>query len=259
VGGDTDCSRDGPDRDRTCDLWLPHPNFPIGTLSGYAGAFILVSARQTLPMSSASTAGQFDGDSTSSNEPTPNAPGTWPRSASVVKPLARSGNCWNARAMLRLRLRSSKPSEPSEPKRGDKSPMPTSNGSTLRRTCQVVLVLRQLVSYESAIPMALVVSGSSAPRLRPYSTTAGCSTNEGPNLIVKTSGAAISTQRLLIVSTTSVSFRAAKRIALPVANARKGSTRSGAGRFRSGADRQLRRSASFQGAGRAAGVRRGST
>jgi hypothetical protein len=29
-----------------------------------------------------------------------------------------------------------------------------------------VLVLRQLVSYESAIPMALVVSGSKAPRLR---------------------------------------------------------------------------------------------
>jgi hypothetical protein len=173
-------SRDMSHRSRLF-WWLPHPNFPIGTLSGYAGAFILVSARQTLPMSSASTAGQFDGDSTSSNEPTPNAPGTWPRSASVVKPLARSGNCWNARAMLRLRLRSSKPSEPSEPKRGDKSPMPTSNGSTLRRTCQVVLVLRQLVSYESAIPMALVVSGSSAPRLRPYSTTAGCSTNEGPN------------------------------------------------------------------------------
>ena len=66
-----------------------------------------------------------------------------------------------------------------------KSPMPTSKGSTLRRTCQVVLELRQLVSYESAIPMTLVVSGSSAPRLTPYSKTAGCSTNEGPGCLTR--------------------------------------------------------------------------
>jgi class 3 adenylate cyclase len=141
-------------------------------------AEILVSARQTLPTSSASTEGQFDGDSTSSNEPRLNAPGIWPRSASVVKPFARCGNCWNARGILRLRLRSSKLTEPSEPERRDKSPMPTSNGLTLRRTCQVVLVLRQLVSSESAIPMTLVGSGSSAPRLRLYWMTAGGWTNK---------------------------------------------------------------------------------
>src|SRR5258707_1078616 len=58
--------------------------------------------------------------------------------------------------------------------------MPTSNGLPLRRTCQVVLMLRQVGSSVSAIPMTLVVSGSSAVRLRPDSTTAGCSTNEGP-------------------------------------------------------------------------------
>jgi hypothetical protein len=56
--------------------WLPNPNFPIWTSSGYARAFMLVSARQTLPTSSASTAGQFGADSTSSNEPRLNAPGT---------------------------------------------------------------------------------------------------------------------------------------------------------------------------------------
>jgi hypothetical protein len=68
-------SRDMSHRSRLFG-WLPHPNFPIWTSSGYARAFVLVSARQTLPTSSASTAGQFGADSTSSNEPRLNAPGT---------------------------------------------------------------------------------------------------------------------------------------------------------------------------------------
>jgi hypothetical protein len=68
-------SRDMSHRSRLFG-WLPHPNFPIWTSSGYARAFMLVSPRQTLPTSSASTAGQFGADSTSSNEPRLNAPGT---------------------------------------------------------------------------------------------------------------------------------------------------------------------------------------
>jgi hypothetical protein len=63
--------------------------------------------------------------------------------------------------------------------------MPTSRGLPLRRTCQVVLVLRQVGSSVSAIPMTLVVSGSSGLRVRPYSTTAGCSTNEGPGCLTR--------------------------------------------------------------------------
>ncbi len=145
--------------------------------SGYDVAFVLVSTRQNLLSSSASTGRRFDGDLTSSSVPKPSGPSASLRSVYGAKPRVRSGSCSSVKGTLEFRLRSSPASRAAAPLRnGRRYRIRTLTGSTNRRTCPAAHALKRADSSVFACQTAPSERQSNASKSRHCSTKAGSST-----------------------------------------------------------------------------------